>query len=278
MIATIKIIPLLFSSVLAYANMNVESNIKPIVKYLPKIELNEKDSGLNNIDCIYVINLDRRIDRWERTKKLFNDLDIYPNRFAAVNGWSLSEESKNELFGSQIHTMKSGATGCLLSHVSIYKDAFERGFNAVWICEDDIVFSGDVTTIPDLVNELDRVDPNWDVLYTDHSNHGTGVQLLRPSQKEYRPILGKILRKSDSFLRIHGRHQTYSMIFSKKGIKKALDYFTHTNLFSPIDVDIHYIPKFREYCTKHSIVTTIPEPLYSDTEFSNLGENVLLNE
>jgi GR25 family glycosyltransferase involved in LPS biosynthesis len=175
---------------------------------------------------------------------------------------------KEQLSGPFPVKLNGGMIGCLLSHVSIYKDAYERGFNTVWICEDDIKFTDDVKKLSGFVDELNSIDPDWDILYTDYTQHGTGMQAHRPGQSPYR-VLSQIVNQSKTLVRMHGRHQTHSMIFSKKGIKKVLDYFTHIHLWTPIDIDIHYVPNIREYSVRKDIATFINDSPYSDTEHKN---------
>ena len=271
--------PLIFALcfLLAPLYAYIEDNLTPTGNYLKPIELTENNSGLKSVDCIYVINLDHRPEKWERVQHSFHKRKCHPNRVSAFHGWELTDVDKQQLKGPYTNSprqpghveIKDGAIGCLLSHVSIYKDAHERGFNNIWICEDDIRFKGDIDQIPKFIKELDRLDPDWDILYTDRITHGATVQQPRPNQPIFMPILKKRIIGSDSLYRIHGRHQTHSMIFSKRGIKKALDYFTHTYLYSPVDIDLHYIPTIREYSVKKDIVTYRKENSASDTEFKN---------
>ena len=248
-----------------YANPYIQSNPTPVARYLKNISLTEPSSGLAGIDCIYVINLDKRPERWERTKRIFNNQGCTPNRISAVNGWELTAWDLTQLYGPHPVSPKAGIAGCLLSHVSIYKDAYERGFETIWICEDDIEFSSDIKKLSHLISELYQIDKNWDLLYTDYSTFGADYQVLRQGQSKYKCLNRRVFRSSD-LVRMHGRFQTHSMIFSRNGIKKALDYFTHVYILSAIDIDIHYVPGFREYSTLKDIVTYIKDVPYSDTE------------
>lgn len=253
----------------------IEDQLTPTYNYLKTIQLTQNTSGIKRIDCIYVINLDHRPEKWDLTKREFNKRHCFPNRVSAFHGWELTELDKQLLKGPYLNSprqpghveIKDGAIGCLLSHVAIYKDAYERGFSNIWICEDDIRFKGDIEQIPKFIKELELLDPDWDILYTDHITHGATVQQPRPHQPPFMPILKKPILGSKSLYKIHGRHQTHSMIFSRRGIKKALDYFTHTYIYSPVDIDLHYIPNIREYSVKKNIVTYRKDNNVSDTEF-----------
>lgn len=226
----------------------------PIFKFLKTIEITEAQSGLASIDSIYVINLDERPEKWLRTKQAFNERSFHPNRVSAVNGWKLQNQKKIQLSGPQTIFLSGGEIGCFLSHVSVYQDAVNRGFNTVWICEDDIVFREGGEDIDALVKELSEIDRDWDVLYTDYTTHGTGDQKPRPGQPFYEVLSYPV---SDTLLRIHGRHCLHSVIFSKSGLMKILKYFQNLYLWSPIDVDIHYVPGLKEYSVCKDVVTSL---------------------
>lgn len=211
-----------------------------------------------------MINLDQRPERWVQAKKNFLLHQCIPNRFSAVNGWSLSKWQQQELAGPYPLKISGGAIGCLLSHLSIYQDAYDRGFDCVWVCEDDLDFIRSPRELPPLIKELNQIDPNWDLLYTDHITTGAGVQWTRPGQLPY-PVIQNEETSSKELFRIHGRFQTHSMVLSRKGLRKILHYFSHVYLWSPIDVDIHYVPGIREYSVKKDIVTFQKNPSYSDT-------------
>lgn len=231
-----------------------------LIHFLRPIQLENTSSGLKGIDCIYVINLDERPNRWDYTKQVFSEQKLTPNRVSAVNGWKIPTDRILSLLDGDASPLMNagklmkGAIGCLLSHVSVYKHALEQGFTTVWICEDDLVFKQKAKKLSVLVNKLTTLDPDWDILYTDHFGQKPYTQKHRSTQLPYQEIsypLGK------DFLRIHGRLNTHSILFSKKGLAKVYDYFTHVHLWAPIDLDIHNVPNLREYSVKKDVVTSI---------------------
>lgn len=228
--------------------------IPPVLKFLRSIEVQVTTSGLKGVDCIYVINLDERPERWAYVKKCFDEQGLRVQRVSAINGWRIPLKDQKRLKEREAPLVSAGALGCLLSHVSIYQDAVKRGFDTIWICEDDITFKENKEVISSLLEELNKRDPDWDILYTDYSLRGAGVQAPRPGQSLYAEIHQFV---TADLVRIHGRFNTHSMLFSKKGAKKALDYFSRVRVKSPIDVDIHYIPGLREYSARRDIVTSI---------------------
>jgi GR25 family glycosyltransferase involved in LPS biosynthesis len=183
----------------------------------------------------------------------------------AVNGWKLSQDEKRALldprvFQSPTLELIGGEVGCLLSHISIYQDALNRDLSIIWICEDDVKLNSLVYTLPDILEELSTLDPDWDVLYTDYTRFGAHDQKHRPEQIPFTPIDDAV---STRLSRIQGRYGTHSMLFSKKGYQKLLAYFYQHCFWSPIDVDLQYA-ELREYSVKESITHVASFP--SDTQ------------
>lgn len=251
----------------------IQSNETPVVNYLKPVEILNTESNIQNIDCIFVINLDRRPERWGKIENLCRKHKFCVNRFPAIDGWQLTDEDMKNLKGNYECQLTKGMVGCLLSHVSILKEAFARGYNVIWVMEDDIEIIDDIRLIPSLLSTLYEIDPDWDVFYTDrdgrNSSNGEYIFSLssdfRPDDLFHQPLSYYLKREvvGEGIMRIGQRFCTHSLIFSKKGIEKILHYFIHVYLYSPIDIDIHYIPGIREYSVVKDIVGVSPAP--SDT-------------
>ena len=231
-------------------------------------------SGLELIDCIYVINLDERVEKWKLTQETLNHHGLNPSRFSAINGWKFSKLIKRELFGPYQVKLIGGQIGCLLSHLSVIQDAKKRGFSLVWIMEDDIDVLENPKALENLIWELSAHDPEWDILFTDQNckdrqgNAITYVEVVaRPDQPHFplayyreRIIINSQLEE------IHQRAGLYSYIVSERGIRKILDYFSHVYLWSPIDIDIFYIPGIKTYGTRREIISHQWQSPISDTQ------------
>lgn len=231
-----------------YAGSDLISNC------LTKIELTELYSGIKSIDCIYVINLDERYERWDRTQTLCKNNGLFVNRVSAVNGWKLEDRIIRRLTTPQNQITK-GAIGCLLSHLSILQHALAKNFETIWVMEDDIDFLQSPHQIRPLLKELSKIDPDWDLFYTDVRIHWNYV--VKPiRKKDY---------ITDNLLRVGRRYGTHSIIISKNGMKKIFNYFSSKRFSTPIDIDIHSIPGIRKYSPAWHI-TTVTESSFSDTE------------
>jgi GR25 family glycosyltransferase involved in LPS biosynthesis len=158
---------------------------------------------IEGIDFIYLINLDQRPEKWEKSISQLAPYGIRPCRFQAVNGWKLSLEEINDVglrycpgmrgdflgtcypldkhfepiheyiqrYGKNYfcHCMSRGAIGIMLSHLSVLQDAFDAGHETIWVMEDDIEVRKDPRILSKLIQNLDDLvgSSNWDVLFTD---------------------------------------------------------------------------------------------------------------
>ena len=195
-----------------------------IEKYFNQAVNKPEANGIANIDFIYVINLDPRPERYQRTEKAFEPYDIHPYRFSAVNGWKLPFEAIDELgivyeswmphgpvcsvyrhvgdkeyMGFEImkeegvayycHSLSRGAIGCLLSHLSILQDAYDSGYKTIWIMEDDIKIISNPHELSFLLNGLNRQAPDWDILFTDNEIKGGDGQPVPCTMIRPRPLV-----------------------------------------------------------------------------------------
>ena len=158
---------------------------------------------MNEIDFIYMINLDERPEKFHLSEAQLNQYGIYPYRFSAVNGWKIPAEAfghlgvkifppsvqgqfmgsiyknvnhtpylSNELIHSSgdayfILGMSRGSIGIVLSHLSVLYDAYNSNYQTIWVMEDDIETLDDPRQISNLIRTLDQLSPDWDVLFTD---------------------------------------------------------------------------------------------------------------
>jgi len=192
----------LFFLFLAHAEAGIEKYFKPA-------ENKTEVSSIAGVDYVYMINLDPRPERYERTMQALQPYGIRPYRFSAVNGWKLSYQAIDELgivyepwmppgpiasvyrhvdgkeyMSFEImkepgvcyysHSLSRGAIGCLLSHLSILQDAYDSGYKTIWIMEDDIRVVSNPHELSFLISTLDNWAPDWDVFFTDNEVKGAG--------------------------------------------------------------------------------------------------------
>lgn len=256
---------------------------------------------LRNIDFIYMINLDQRPQKFAKCLDQFSFYGIEPYRFSAVNGWELSPEAINDLgicfqpwmsmekwgtyyeedlearhepvqvYGKTYfsHCMSRGAIGILLSHLSVLQDAYDSGYQTIWVMEDDIEILQNPEILPDLIDRLDALvgETGWDVLFTDVDTKGQDGQYVPSFGFAWRPNYSpdnpgsyshRVVISAD-FKKIGSRFGAYSMIVRRSGIEKILNFFKEFKIFLPYDIDFVLPQGIRLYSLNYDVVSTEPK-------------------
>ena len=268
-----------------------------IETYFKKAENKSNAHKMGDIDFIYMINLDPRSGKYERTMNAFRPYGINPYRFSAVNGWDLSFQALDELgiifddsmqsgpiatvyrhVGGQeyvsheimkelgmtyyAHSLSRGAIGSLLSHLSVLQDAFDSGYNTIWVMEDDVRVVRSPYEILSLICSLDNVDPNWDVLFTDHEIKGANgpvpCTVIRPRPLvQLQPLEYYLERRqvAQDIEKIGMRFGSASMVIRRSGMEKILDFFKTYKIYFPYDIDCFFVPDIHLYALNKDIVT-----------------------
>jgi GR25 family glycosyltransferase involved in LPS biosynthesis len=291
----IRVLLLLFVINISSVSAGIEDHLKPISG---KSDLHQ----MKNIDFIYMINLDQRPEKFEISSQRLNPYGIHPFRFSAVNGWELSTQAINDLgvvlepwmnrgewgtfyslegdgtpehevvgsIGKNYfcHCMSKGAIGIALSHLSILQDAYDSGYQTIWVMEDDISIVQDPNLLSDLIVQLDDLvgKNGWDILFTDRDTiNGEGNYVpctafaWRPNFIPANPF--KFAHRQDvgsDFRRIGARYGAYSMIVRRSGMKKLLDFFKNYSIFLPFDMDFTLPNNIALYTVLKDVVTTQP--------------------
>jgi GR25 family glycosyltransferase involved in LPS biosynthesis len=292
-----KFICCIFSVICCCCFGDICDHIRPILK-------KEQVSSLKNIDYIYMINLDQRPEKLQNTLSQLEPYGISPYRFSAVYGWDLNSEVKNnlgviltrgmgcnqwaisfphklkgtseleflreDLYGNTVFCswMTQGAIGCYLSHISVLQDAYDSGYQTVWIMEDDISVDQNPNVLSDYITKLDSLvgKEGWDILYTDNRTKEDGLfvkNIKEDSTLFWRPDMDLSDHKSflernslnDDFMQIGSRMGTYSMLVRRSGMRKILDHVKAHRMFLPYDHEIAIIPNMRLYNIRSSPIS-----------------------
>jgi len=97
------------------------------------------------------INLEHRTDRLAHVQIELAKIGVVGERFQAIQ-------------------TKSGAVGCTMSHIKCIETAKQRGYEHVFICEDDITFLNPTLFLENLEKFHEDEDINWDVLLVSGNN------------------------------------------------------------------------------------------------------------
>ncbi len=114
-------------------------------------------------DKIYIINLERRLDRRKEMVNKLEKMGLTNYEFiSAVDGQKHRIKNAYEKLkiDGKTKISNSGHFGCSLSHIKVLKKAKEKGYSQIMVLEDDIEFT------EDFVNKLKEIKiPKFDLLY-----------------------------------------------------------------------------------------------------------------
>lgn len=152
-------------------------------------------------DQIYVINLDRDLDRLKSFQAHTQDIGgLKYQRLAAVNGGALANSMTKNVGAHHILT-KKGAVGCTLSHIQIYQDALKKGYQKILILEDDARFKPYADKV--VKNAMKDLPEDWEALFL-------GFFHVKPPRKSLSPHLDQVKK----------RLTTHGYIISRRGLLK----------------------------------------------------------
>ena len=168
---------------------------------------------------IIIISLKRSQDRMERLKNILSNIDY--DIFNAIDG---KNDDITELKNKYVieNTLNPGQTGCLLSHITLWKKLLESKNDKLVILEDDIT----VTSIfHKFVNANTELPENFDIIFLGHCFEIQGEKTnIMFNEREHVELHKSICPRC-----------THGYIVSKSGAKKLLDYFENNKVDLPID-------------------------------------------
>lgn len=179
----------------------------------------------NFVDKIYVINLPSRPDRLEEFKNSSSKIGFDFQVFKAFGPKEIEEIiNSNDFYKmmniNQDHYRKSAA-GCFLSHLTIIKEAKEKGYKKIMILEDDCDFT---ENFADKFHTLfEKLPDNWDFLYLSGS-------------------LPEFVEKFDGHARVSQVFTTHSYVLNHTAYDRIIEYLSKYFLIKEVDAcytDLH---------------------------------------
>lgn len=222
------------------------------------------------IERVYVINLDRKADRWKTVKKELkriktnnNSLYEISRRFSAIDAryleipinsklifpyYKLSDQFKVE--PNEKYTIKNNCDdkdikmtiqeiAVTLSHIEVWKKIQEENIRFSLVLEDDIYFSyGFSKTIDDIWNKLEELD-DFDILFLSYE-YAQGIKKNKFNHFS-------VVHKPDG-----GIWQASGYVLSNKGVNKLLDLLP---VYGPVDLWFNLqFDKLKVYYSEDSII------------------------
>lgn len=275
-----------------------------IADHYRKLEYKWGCTAPEKIDYVYLLNLDQRPERWNDSILKLLPYDIFPERFPGIYGWTIPVEILNDMsvpFGHGMWTGKEsvmvfppdkngapewiwldgsrygtgcfsgwtvkGTIGCSLSHLSILQDAYDAGYDTIWVLEDDFSIIRNPHELTESIEHLDALvgEKGWDVLYTDcdYLTVDPDKELQPQIPYMWRPDmpdfdLQKLIRHQEiggEFIKIGSRMRAHSIIYRRHGIEKILAFYKAHNNFLPYDQELPMLPGIQLFVIKNSIVS-----------------------
>ena len=157
--------------------LNKTDLVEGMTKYFESRNEDDNIIDINTyFDNIYVINLDRRKDRYEKIKYKLDKLNIKFERFSAIDGNNIKDDEYDFSRFIQGYGMLENkyALACLRSHVEIIKDAKSKGYKRILILEDDVLISSNIKAYLQRIRNID----NWKLLYLGSSQYNWNVEFI----------------------------------------------------------------------------------------------------
>ena len=169
-------------------------------------------------DEIFLVNLERRPDRYERMKYNFDQLGIDYKWVPAMDGRKITEELLAEAgikmlpeFSEPYHgrALTYGEIGCFLSHYRLWQQIVEEELDLVLIFEDDIKFEPYfISKLEYLKSELFDLEGSWDLVFL-------GRKILHNSEEPW-------LEGSEQLVKVDYTYWTLSYLLTLRGAKLLL--------------------------------------------------------
>jgi GR25 family glycosyltransferase involved in LPS biosynthesis len=196
----------------------------------------------NYVDNVYLINMDKDIDRLKKVTKECDKVNIKFERFPGIKVSDLSQNILDKYVPEEIQKYGSdGMIGCGLSHLLIWQDAIKKNYKNILVLEDDVQFTDNFNEY--LENVMEELPKDYDILYLGY------FELL--CRKSFDSSFNYINKPIFPF----GLH---AYIISNKGLKKIVKLITKMN--EHIDSLIaRNIKKLNIYASKKKIVNQIWE-------------------
>eukprot|EP00090_Calanus_glacialis_P014493 TRINITY_DN23297_c0_g1_i1.p1 TRINITY_DN23297_c0_g1~~TRINITY_DN23297_c0_g1_i1.p1 ORF type:complete len:567 (-),score=145.41 TRINITY_DN23297_c0_g1_i1:201-1901(-) len=222
--------------VLLYTLMEVTARSDPISvdplfnKYVQDIP----DKTKLGMDNVYLINLERRPDRYSRMKYNLDLIGVDFQLVPAVDGRLIDQNYliENNIkmlpeFSEPYHgrPLTFGEIGCFMSHHKIWKDMIASNYDTIVVFEDDIRFEPYfIQKLDYLLTELKTIPEEWDLVFL-------GRKILHNSEEPW-------LQSSSQLVMVDYTYWTLSYILTRTGAQKLLAGDPLTKMV-PVD---EYIP------------------------------------
>lgn len=199
---------------------------------------------------IYVINLDRDIERYDKIKKQSKMFKL--NRISAVDGKKINIDDlkkdgtikmNNESFifsKDGDRDVLNGSIGCSLSHINLWKKMKKSRDNEIIIFEDDSIITNNThNEIDRCLENIKQIDKDWDIIFLGGS-------------RIYGERMGNFIKAK--YVGSWMNCGLFAYIINKKSIDKLLKTVLPINTYIDMQMNRYYGNGINAYYTNPSAV------------------------
>jgi GR25 family glycosyltransferase involved in LPS biosynthesis len=188
----------------------------------------------------YIINLDRRTDRWlECEEKIKNISSLNTIRFSAIDGCKLKSTLQlQRIFDGNDFNMRQGIVGCAMSHLCLYVYLANKEHTSNDVSNENIycILEDDIEFVPEFDKKLRYLknliqDNDWDLVYLAH--HLRDEYITSESYSKTKMPRVEQWSRHEALTRSLGGTGGY--LISKNGIHKLLSYIEDNGITNGID-------------------------------------------
>jgi GR25 family glycosyltransferase involved in LPS biosynthesis len=205
---------------------------------------------MNNIPPIYIINLEKNVDRMNNITKIMNKYNLKFKRFNAIYGKTLSNNEIKNVIDPICSNMlcSNGMIGCALSHIKLWRQLLnDNTTDRYLILEDD---NGDINInkLTNLLNYIDKEKLEYHMINLNSITYGG--KIIKNKTK-----IGNNLYLGNSLIPLGAS----SYIINKKGAQILINNIDKHKVKTHIDLQINIIKYFNDtrfiyYVVEPSIV------------------------
>lgn len=187
---------------------------------------------LQNKMVINIVNLDKRLDRWEDIQSFTNNFKFFSyNRFKAIDGYSLKPNIHlSKLFDGNDYNMRKGMVGCALSHIQLAINLLNSDKELYLVLEDDIKFVDNFEE--KLCYLYENLDKEWDLVYIGHHIKKEYITENTFNTSKF-PLPTEKLNSKVSLSKSLGG--TIGYLLSRMGAQKMLNFIESRGMTNGID-------------------------------------------
>jgi GR25 family glycosyltransferase involved in LPS biosynthesis len=229
-------------------------------------------SQIKGVSKAFVVNLDRRADRYALFQKNHPSFSGAVTRVSAVDGKQLKLTSDLvHLFRGNDFNWLKGIMGCALSHYNLWKQLAESATDTSYL-----LFEDDVVCPPDFVEKVNHyirhMPADTDVLYLG-GVLPANKQLFDTVVEPVNEHIGRIKLRADTGTRFF-HFGAYSYILTKRGAKALMDYIGEHGIYQAIDMILcrRYKTMNLYFSLPHlCTITQYDDPSFATSSFNDVA-------